>query len=735
MWETPQLRGVSCIDRRRAAAHNLGMVGIGERSDPTRAKMSPIRARRLAFGLVALAVVLAAIGLVWEIVSPLPTEAAGSGPDMVTLPLGILVFGGVGTLIVSRFPGNLVGWAFCGLALAFPVSGVIYVYAYTGLIADPGSLPGADLIEKLSELLWLAFPLTMVVLFLLFPSGRVQTAGERWILRLAGAGLAVGAGGVLLTTRLYGEFERYENPLGIEPAWLSGALLTVGSFAILAAVVASFVALIRRFRRSRGDERQQMKWFVTSAALFFAVGLPVWIVETDSDVVPLLATLALLAVPVSVGIAILKYRLYEIDVVIRKSVVYAILVGLILAVWLIVVWLGQGLLVDPLADHDELLVLSGVVLGVLFLPLRRLATRIADRLVFRGRATPYEVLRSFADRVGGTYASEDVLPRIARVLAEGTGADRARIWLRVGEELRLGAAWPEQVDPTRVRLDGAGVPSGIDDYASEVRHQGELLGAMSVSMPANDPMTPAKQELVGGVAAQAGLVLRNVRLIEELRESRRRIVTAQDERARALERNIHDGAQQQLVALAVKQRLAASMIESDEQVREILEQLQQETTEALENLRDLARGIYPPLLGDKGLEAALVAQARKSSIPIEVHADGIGRSSRDVEAAIYFCVLEALQNVAKYATAARVEVRLFDSDDALTFVVEDDGIGFDPATASGSGLTNMRDRLEALGGKLDVRSSVGTGTIVTGSVLTPAGNVPAVSANRTPPLL
>jgi signal transduction histidine kinase len=244
-------------------------------------------------------------------------------------------------------------------------------------------------------------------------------------------------------------------------------------------------------------------------------------------------------------------------------------------------------------------------------------------------------------------------------------------------------------------------------------------------MPANDPMTRARQELVEGLAAQAGLVLHNVRLIEELRESRRRIVTAQDERARALERNIHDGAQQQLVALAVKQRLAASMIERDEQVREILEQLQLETNEALENLRDLARGIYPPLLGDKGLEAALVAQARKSPVPTEVHADGIGRGSRDVEAAIYFCVLEALQNVAKYAKAGRAEVRLSASDDALTFVVDDDGIGFDPTTASGSGLTNMRDRLEALGGELGVRSWVGRGTTVTGTVPTPASTVPS----------
>jgi signal transduction histidine kinase len=694
--------------------------------------MSPIGARRLALGLVVLSVVLLGIGLVWDAVSPLPPESQGGGgaPGLVAVSLGTLVFGGVGTLIVGRFPRNSLGWAFCGVALVIPLSTVAYLYAYKGLIEDPGSLPGADLVEKLLELTWLALPLFLVVLFLLFPNGRTRTAGERGILRLAGVGMAVGGVGLLMAPRLYGEFERYENPLGIEPAWVSGALLSAGLLAILVAVVASFVGLIRRFRRSRGDEREQMKWFVTSAVLVFAVEIPVFIVETDSDAVPLVAALALFTVPVSVGIAILKYRLYEIDVVIRKSVVYAILVGLILALWLLIVWLGQSVLVDPLGDHDELLVLSGVVLGVLFLPLRQLATRVADRLVFRGRATPYEVLRSFADQVGGTYSSEDVLPRMARVLAEATGAERARIWLRVGEELRLGAGWPVQTDALRVRLDGDAVPSGIDAAAAEVRYRGELLGAMSVSMPANDPMTSAKRELVEGLAAQAGLVLRNVGLIEELRESRRRIVTAQDDRARALERNIHDGAQQQLVALAVKQRLAASMIERDEHLRVVFGQLQQETTEALENLRDLARGIYPPLLSDKGLEAALTAQARKSPVPTEVHAERLVRSSRDVEAAIYFCVLEALQNVAKYARANRADVRLFASNGALTFVVEDDGVGFDPTTSSGSGLINMRDRLEALGGGLDVRSSVDRGTTVTGTVpLSPDDSRPSVPSS------
>jgi signal transduction histidine kinase len=231
-------------------------------------------------------------------------------------------------------------------------------------------------------------------------------------------------------------------------------------------------------------------------------------------------------------------------------------------------------------------------------------------------------------------------------------------------------------------------------------------------------MNPSKAKLVQDLAAQAGLVLRNVRLLEDLRESRRRIVTAQDERAKALERNLHDGAQQQLVALAVKQRLAATVVRRDpDRAAEMLEELQTETAAALENLRDLARGIYPPLLADKGLAAALESPAHKAAVPTTVESDGIGRYPQEVESAVYFCTLEALNNVAKYAEASRAEISLAQHDGGLTFTVADDGVGFDADTkAYGTGLQGMRDRLDAIGGTLEVRSQPGRGTTVTGRV-------------------
>jgi signal transduction histidine kinase len=185
-----------------------------------------------------------------------------------------------------------------------------------------------------------------------------------------------------------------------------------------------------------------------------------------------------------------------------------------------------------------------------------------------------------------------------------------------------------------------------------------------------------------------------------------------------LERNLHDGAQQQLVALMVQLRLADSMVGKDsEKEHELLTRLQSETNEALDNLRDLARGIYPPLLADKGLAAALEAQARKVSVPVSVDPDGVGRYPQEIEAAVYFCCLEALQNVGKYAGASRASIRLFANDRNLTFEVEDDGVGFDPSsTGYGTGLQGIADRLAALGGSFEVRSTPGLGTTLVGRV-------------------
>jgi signal transduction histidine kinase len=267
-----------------------------------------------------------------------------------------------------------------------------------------------------------------------------------------------------------------------------------------------------------------------------------------------------------------------------------------------------------------------------------------------------------------------------------------------------------------------------------VRHQGELLGALTVSKRHGESLTPVEEKLLADLAAQAGLVLKNVGLtadlearLEELRASRQRLVAAQDDERRHLERNLHDGAQQNLVAIKVKLGLAEMMSSKDpEKARELISSLKADTDEALETLRDLARGIYPPLLADKGLVAALESQARKATVPVTVEGDGVGRYPQEIEAAVYFCVLEALQNVQKYAGATSAAVRLSDVGGQLYFQVHDDGAGFDQGSVvKGAGLTNMDDRLDALGGDLSITSEVGRFTQASGSI-----PIPAVEAAR-----
>jgi signal transduction histidine kinase len=423
------------------------------------------------------------------------------------------------------------------------------------------------------------------------------------------------------------------------------------------------------------------------------------------------------AVPVSCGIAIFKHGLYELDIVVSKTVVYGVLAAFFTAVYVAVV-VGIGTAVGS-RRNPFLTLVAAALIALAFNPVRDRAKRFANRMVYGKRATPYEVLSEFAERMAGAYAIEDVIPRTARMLAEGTGAVRADVWLRIGPELRAEGSWPSASHTERIPLVDVGaidVPGA--SRVVEVRHQGELLGALSIQKAPRDPVTPTEERLLDDVASQAGLVLRNVRLIEELRASRQRIVAAQDQERQRLERNIHDGAQQQMVALAVKVRLARSLSNRDPQKADgLLEQTERELTQAMDDLRDLARGIYPPLLADRGLLVALQAQAKRSAVPVTVTTDGISRYPQEQEAAVYFCTLEALQNVAKYANASNASVGLAERGDSLTFTVRDDGVGFDPSTKGyGTGMQGMSDRLAALGGELRVTSAPGEGTTVMGKV-------------------
>jgi signal transduction histidine kinase len=647
--------------------------------------------------------------------------------------IGTILYVAMGLLIAVR-ARNVIGWFLVAVGLSYGLMTLGNVYGTVGLVTFPGSLPAAEEVSTALSQLWIFGLVGITLLLLLFPDGHPPTLRWRPVLWL-GLGGAIAAYTLFLLKPMSvtptGATASFPNPFAVA-SWsdVVGPALVAASWATVAAVVGSFIALILRFRRGDAELRQQIKWLGLLAA---AGGSCVLIAlaslvacSCDESVVGVvmfttLVFIILFGVPASIAVALFKYRLYDLDLVVSKALVYGLLAVAFTTVYVAIV-IGIGTLIGE-SGNSFLTVLTAVAIAVAFQPVRQRVQRLANRIAYGKRATPYEVLTEFSNRVGTGFADEDVLPRMAEVLATGTGASSARVWLRIGNELRPAASWPENgaVPPVPVEDDHPGRFAEHEDGV-EVRHRGELLGALSVTMPASDPMNPSKERLVVDLATQAGLVLRNVRLIEELRASRRRIVTAQDERAKQLERNLHDGAQQQLVALGVQLNLARHVAERlAPEVAATLDGLQAQATDALENLRDLARGIFPPLLADQGLVVALEAQARKAALPVEIEAEGIGRYPQEVEAAVYFCCLEALQNVAKYANASSARVRLEGGDRTFMFEVTDDGSGFDPArTSLGSGLQGMRDRLEALGGTFEIDSSPGEGTTVRGTITTAA---------------
>ena len=690
-------------------------------------------APRLATGLLLLTVAaLAASGSFGT--------AAGDLMNAFAFDPVLLAFAGVGAIVASRRPANPIGWLFLVEALAFALAVAGSTYArYT--IVSGAARPIASWTAWLGAIpgeLFFLFPIAL----LLFPDGRLPSQRWRavaWLIMLADGLLLLAAVSSGAAMHAEGGTRGLPSPVRLIPGSLADPVVNVLHSALIPLSVLAAAGCVVRYRRSPADERQQIKWFAYAGFLTSA-GLLVLGVTVNN---PILAFTALGPfVPVAAGIAIMRYRLYDIDVVISKTIVYGSLAAFITAVYVAIVAglgsVGTGSLTPRGGARPDLTlsILATAVVAVAFQPVRERVQRLANRLVYGKRATPYEALSELAGELGGTYATEDLLPRLVRILAEGTGADRADVWLKTGMEFRAGASWPpDSLRSERFVLDD-GRLLGADgtERCTLVRHQGTVLGALSVAKRPGENLSPAEDKLMTDLGAQAGLILHNAGLndqllarLAELRASRQRIVAAQDDQRRRIERDIHDGAQQQLMGIAAMLAQAESVAGQDPaRERDLIARLRAETSGALQTLRELARGIYPPLLADQGLLAAVRAQAGKAPRPAELAASGIGRYPEEIETAIYFCCVEALQNAATHAAGSAVRVRLSGSAAEISFAVQDNGPGFDPDDVPArSGLQHMSDRLAALDGSLHIDSRPGCGTTV-------AGRVP-VTAQVSPP--
>jgi signal transduction histidine kinase len=651
-----------------------------------------------------------------------------------------LAFAAVGALLVAERPGNALGPILLTAGAALVVEFVLREFA---VASDGTTLTSATLAAR--SAVWaslvidpLFFPASIGLALLLFPDGR--PASRRWRPVVA-LGVALTGVRILLLALAPGPLvvESYGLELpwdGVLPQGAHDAvsaidgLLLVGSLLVMGA---GAVSLALRFRRAAPDERQRLKPLAVVGVLA-VLGLAMQGVPGlhAAGVVVLVAAVAILF-PLALVVGALRYRVWDLDPLLVSALVYGGLALLVAAGYVAIVAAGAALGGAPVPDLGPALVATFAV-ALLLGPARRTVEHAARRLVYGRRATPYELLAALPHRLADAPATGDVLPQVAAALTTGLGVPAARVRALVdGSEPRV--AWSPE--------DAAADESDEDALlVVPVRHLGDVVGDIAVRASGERLLGSTERHLLRDLAAQAGPALRAVALGAELERrldqitqqsaalaaSRERLAAAQVEERRRLERDIHDGAQQQLVGLAVRLQAAEEAVRAgdDGAATAALAAAHDDLDSCIDDLRELARGIYPPVLTASGLGPALRARARVGGNDVRVRVApevAAGRLPVAVETAVYFTCLEALQNAAKHAPEAEVDVELSLVDGELRFAVADDGPGFvtGDRAGHGSGLVGMADRLGAVGGTVTVTSAPGAGTTVAGRVPVPVG--------------
>src|SRR5438093_4795930 len=542
--------------------------------------------RILAWGSLVLSVglFLAATLLALNLPAAVPADKRQTSDGLI-FSVVALAFSTLGTYLASRRERNRVAWLACVIGLGLNLAGFGAVYPLTAEYSRPGEYPAGMAAVVLGDFGWLVgIGVMLVILPLLFPDGRLLSSRWRPLLWLAAATIGL----LFIGTDLGGLSPGLKG--------LASVLLGIATPSALVLLSSGIASLVLRYRRGGSVQRLQLKWFIAAVVGVLIVIVVQQVATSTMHVVSPFFDLAIgvayLCLPIGIAIAVVKYRLYEIDIVINRALVYGALAVFITIVYVGVV-VGIGALIRSRGQFNlGLSIVATALVAVAFQPVRQRVERWANQLVYGTRSTPYEALTDFSHRVAGAYADEEVLPRLARVLVEGTGATIATVWIRRAGDPIAAATWPDSASP--LAADAA-------DRVARVRHEGELLV-------------------------------------------------------------------------------------------------------------ELAQDIYPPALREQGLVASLRPHAT-------VTASGIGRYDPELEAAVYFCCLEALQNAAKHARASQVRIDLQQLDGHLHFAVIDNGVGFDPArTTATSGLQNMKDRVASVGGSLMVQSRPGQGTSVSGDL-------------------
>jgi signal transduction histidine kinase len=640
-------------------------------------------------------------------------DSLGPGLGAWQIMLGNVPLYVLAVYLIRKRPDNAVSWYFLlaisALAVAIAAEPVLAVTLERGEGAA-GWFWAANLGHQWAGIVASA---AAAAVGIVFPYGRVERRWHAVVLRALWVLQAVPA--LLLLTRpdlvLYPLVAHPRPPL-LSPffvpwmAWLGPPLEVIlrGNYVVFLLGGAIFLA---RYVRA-GAERAPMRWFVYTAVAFSAVVVAHSGVLLTVGPGPALRMVDQVWVPVESAIAVglvvgvLRGHLFDLHVVIRRSVVYATLALGIAALYAAVAAL-PGLAVGRFVPVELAVVLT-IAAALAFQPARVRLTAWADRWVFGDRVDPTQLLLGLGSTLEKAVDVADLLPSLADTVRLGLSAAWVRVLLR-----------DENGEWISEPHGAAGDPAGPVVLSVALERAGATLGRIDCG-PRTDGYGQREEELLARLAAQAATAIANVRLTAQLARSRERLVHTADSERRRIERDIHDGVQQEVVALMAKLRLARNQVaRGDRSATDALTELQGDAKNLLAELRELAHGIHPPVLSDKGLIHAIQARADRLPLMVELRVDAELRRRRfdpDLEVASYFVICEALTNVVKHATATTVEVELSAPERRLCATVTDDGVGFAAPRHSGRGLIGMRDRVEALGGRLHISSTPGRGTRV-----------------------
>jgi len=658
-----------------------------------------------------MAVIFQVLGHVTGHLAPSSASDVSAGLLVIAIEIGVAT---LGALIVSRQARNPIGWIFVAVGLVLALQNVADAYATHAA----GSLPQASVgawLANVAEGPW-AFGI-FVFVFLLFPDGHLLSPHWRSVAWAAVTAMVLLVLGDAMLPGPLRSYPSVKNPFGVGA--LGPVLRASNKLAfvvLLLALVAAAASLVLRYRRSRGDERQQLKWFASAtvlAAILVLSGPIFWFVlRSPTWLWPAAYSLAAASIPISIGIAMLKYRLYDIDLIINRTLVYGGLTASVVGIYVLVVaYLGNVL---RTGNNLGISLLATGLVAVIFQPLRERLQRGVNHLMFGERHEPYAVMSRLGQRLEGTLSPEAVLPAIVETVAQALKLPYAAITLKQGDEYTIAAA--------------TGAP--VEELLTlPLVYQQETIGQLLLARRApGESFNPADRRLLDDLARQAGVAAHAVRLTADLQRSRERLVTAREEERRRLRRDLHDGLGPALAAQTLKVGSARMLYPRDPVTADaLLAELERDMEASLADVRRLVYNLRPPALDELGLAGAIqdsIAHYHRRKGEREVGRLRVLVDAPDkllalpaaVEVAAYRIVQEALTNVIRHAHARQCRIGLGMVPDGdrtiLEVTVLDDGTGLPRSRRAGVGLASMRERATELGGTCVVEALPDGGTRV-----------------------